>query len=239
MPRTRQGSEPEQPSRSKSTTGDKKRSRRSKSSNAGDHQHSRERQRNHSFSDMSDLKKSRPQIIPALRVKTQFDSIKQKGLKRNDIRHKRVEISFLEVREYPVVLGDNPACAEGPSLSIDWAHDPQTVFILDVATFEKMRGRRRNSIELLISKYSREKKLLRVGVTKKDMAQAIRESRRIKHSRMVSSQQQGMDNMHESMEKVTSGIKSMFAWKKSSYESMLQKSVENPASFTQSAVSTF
>jgi hypothetical protein len=39
---------------------------------------------------------------------------------------------------------------------------------------------------------------------------------------MVSSQQLGMDNLHEATEKVTSGLKKMFT-KKSQYEKTLEK----------------
>lgn len=69
------------------------------------------------------------------------------------------------------------------------------------------------------------------------MAQAVREVRRIRHSRVVSSQQVSMDNVHESMEKVSSGIKNLFAWKKSSYDKRLAASCGDADNFTANVVS--
>ena len=54
------------------------------------------------------------------------------------------------------------------------------------------------------------------------MIAAIRQMRKDKHSRMVSSQQVGMDNLHEATEKVTSGLKKMFVFKTSQYEKNLK-----------------
>lgn len=92
-----------------------------------------------------------------LRVATQFLSLQTKGLTQDLTQHKRVEFAFLEVREYPVVLGDNPSVLEGPPITIDWGHDPSTEFVLDVNTFERMRGNRRTSAELVLPKNVRER----------------------------------------------------------------------------------
>ena len=60
------------------------------------------------------------------------------------------------------------------------------------------------------------------------MVAAVRQMRKDKHSRMVSSQQVGMDNLHEATEKVTSGFKKMFVFKKSSYEKTLKQACSAP-----------
>jgi hypothetical protein len=98
-----------------------------------------------------------PLIRSSLRVATQFLSLKTKGLTQDLTQHKRVEFAFLEVREYPIVIGDNPSVKEGPPITIDWAHDPSTQFVLDVNTFEHMRGTRRISSQLVLPKEIREK----------------------------------------------------------------------------------
>lgn len=98
-----------------------------------------------------------PLIQSALRVTTQYLSINTKGLTQDLTQHKRVEFAFLEVREYPVVLGDNPSVLEGPPITIDWAHDPSTEFVLDINTFERMRGNRRTSAELVLPRHVRER----------------------------------------------------------------------------------
>lgn len=68
--------------------------------------------------------------------------------------HVLIDTSLLSVFH----SGDNPSCIEGPPVTIDWAHDPNTQFVLDINTFERMRGRRRAMNQLIISKISREKK---------------------------------------------------------------------------------
>lgn len=47
---------------------------------------------------------------------------------------------------------------EGPPITIDWAHDPKTQFVLDINTFERMRGDRRDSGQLILPKAVREKR---------------------------------------------------------------------------------
>ena len=54
--------------------------------------------------------------------------------------------------------GDNPSCSDGPPVTIDWAFDPKTQFVLDVDTFESMRGARRINKQLLIPRSAREKR---------------------------------------------------------------------------------
>ncbi len=63
---------------------------------------------------------------------------------------------------------------------------------------------------------------MEIGFTKQDIATVMRQVRKDKHSRMVSSQQVGMDNIHAAKEKVTTGIKKMFVFKKSEYEKSLK-----------------
>ena len=97
-----------------------------------------------------------PMIRSVLRVTTQFNSLKTKGIVQDLTQHKRVEFTFLEVREYPVVLGDNPSVTEGPPITIDWGHDPSTKFVLDVNSFERMRGNRRPACDLVLPRSVRE-----------------------------------------------------------------------------------
>jgi hypothetical protein len=53
--------------------------------------------------------------------------------------------------------GDNPSCTDGPPVTIDWAFDPDTQFVLDVNTFEDMRGARRVNKQMLMPRSVREK----------------------------------------------------------------------------------
>ncbi|KAI2497489.1 hypothetical protein MHU86_16991 [Fragilaria crotonensis] len=160
---------------------------------------------------------SPPGMRGILRVKSLFESLQLCGLKGAGLRKEsqRTVFSTLEVREYPMILGDNPSCLEGPPISIDWAHDPSTQFILDVNTFERMRGIRRRSDELVLSRSAREKRIKAIGFSSNDIAKVVRQVRKERHHRMVSSQQSSLDPIHEAVESATSGIKKMFAFKRS------------------------
>lgn len=54
--------------------------------------------------------------------------------------------------------GDNPSCTDGPPVTLDWAFDPTTQFVLDLNTFEEMRGPRRVHKEMLMPRSVREKR---------------------------------------------------------------------------------
>lgn len=55
------------------------------------------------------------------------------------------------------------------------------------------------------------------GSLSNDIAAAVRQVRREKHSRMVSSQQTRLDPIHEALEKAASNIKKMFSFRRSEY----------------------
>jgi hypothetical protein len=55
----------------------------------------------------------------------------------------------------------------------------------------------------------------------------VRQVRRDKHHRMVSSQQTNLDPMHETIEKASAGFKKMFLFKKTSYEKTLEAATMN------------
>merc|ERR1712137_1376688 len=103
---------------------------------------------------------------------------------------------------------------DGPPVTIDWGFDPTTQFTLDISTFERMRGRRRSANQLVMPREVRERWLLNTGATKKEIAQVVRQCRKDKHSRMVASHNQHMDNVSESMESATKGIKKLFSFRK-------------------------
>mmetsp|Transcript_23012 Transcript_23012/g.53382 ORF Transcript_23012/g.53382 Transcript_23012/m.53382 type:complete len:113 (+) Transcript_23012:128-466(+) len=98
-----------------------------------------------------------------LRVKTQLDSLLTDGLWTGEDDNssvddkKEVNFASLEVREFPLILGDNPGAREGPPITIDWSFDPNTQLHLDVNTYENMRtGARRSGDALVLPKKTRE-----------------------------------------------------------------------------------
>lgn len=79
-----------------------------------------------------------------------------------------VRFGSVQVRECERTLGDNPACEDGPSLSIGWRHNTLKPIKLD--TFEAIRhNKRRSKKELRTPKDERISLLVRAGFAKKDI----------------------------------------------------------------------
>lgn len=92
----------------------------------------------------------------ALRVKTQFLSVTRPGLMPHPCCLKEVTFSHVQVREHRIIPGDNPSCQDGVPLTIDWGFDPKTQFLMEIDTFENIRGHRRSGVDLLMPRNVRE-----------------------------------------------------------------------------------
>ena len=68
-------------------------------------------------------------------------------------------------------------------------------------------------------------RLQKCGWSQRQIAEAVRRVRRDKHSRMVNGHNQNFDHVNENLEKVASGIKKIFAFRKSEYERQLEDSL--------------
>lgn len=160
----------------------------------------------------------------SLRVKSVTDSIRNPGIVKikNLAVAKGVTFDTLEVREFPIILGDNPSCEGGPPLTIDWGFDPDTHFAIDIEQFELMRGVRRTSDKLKLDRPTRERVLVTTGTTQKEIASCIRKLRKDQHQRMVSRNQD--DSMHEKVENASRRFKKLVT-RKSKYERDLEASI--------------
>lgn len=79
-----------------------------------------------------------------------------------------VRFGSVQVRECERTLGDNPACEDGPSLSIGWKHHTLKPIKLD--TFETIRhGKRRTKRGLYVPKDERIVLLEHAGFAKKEI----------------------------------------------------------------------
>lgn len=110
-----------------------------------------------------------------------------------------VQFNNVEIREYNIILGDNPSCNGGPPLSISWDYDIETQRIIPLEAFELSRCdhdtsvdggcvglslRRRNEHELALPGYARCKILSRCNVTPKEMLQMETECDEVKKQRL-------------------------------------------------------
>lgn len=75
---------------------------------------------------------------------------------------RQVRFTTIEIIEFPIILGDNPAVSSGPPLTIDWEPQQRTQFDLNV--FEEYRPKRRHRKDLPIDPVIREEVLVASGI---------------------------------------------------------------------------
>jgi hypothetical protein len=128
------------------------------------------------------------------------------------MEEKHVHFGDITIQEYPMELGDNPACSCGVPITIGW--EPQSTFISDLEAYEFRRpklGKSRR--QLLMPVQRRGHLLLKAGYSLEAMAVALTEVNQVKKSRTETFQQkQGRDrftmmiqNMNGVLRRKTSG----------------------------------
>ena len=84
-----------------------------------------------------------------------------------------VQFSTITVRDYPRIMGDNPASSAGPSVSIGWQHESEITVSLE--EYETIRGPRRWGREMIIPVKIREELLREVGYSRAEIVKGIRD----------------------------------------------------------------
>lgn len=97
---------------------------------------------------------------------------------------RKVHFSTVQIRDYGMTLGDNPACSYGPPVSLDW--DYHQYEALDVNEYEFYRAPLRNQRKLGIDCRRRKALLSNAGFSEVDFARSRREVGRAKRGRTVS-----------------------------------------------------
>lgn len=161
------------------------------------------------------------------------DSIKEKKnhaayLKRKQNRLKeagkeefRVSFDRVEIREYPMILGYNPAVSQGPPLEIGWEH--QGVESWKFHVYEKTRPVPRTYLEMNVPLAVRIDILERSGVSKKSINIRARDVKVIRIKRIETQQNMYRTETHEKMEKAKRGLKNFFSDKKKKEKALLKK----------------
>lgn len=98
-----------------------------------------------------------------LKVKTQRESESTSSLLANP-QKSSVSFSCIDIREYPICIGDSPAGNTGTPLSIYWEHFSEVRIGLE--EYEKARPDRRDHNALSMGETVRYELLLRIGYTR-------------------------------------------------------------------------
>jgi len=138
-----------------------------------------------------------------------------------------VTFNTVEVREYPIILGDNPAVSEGPPLTIDWAHSDVDEF--GVEEYETTRPPRRGTLEMNIPSNIRVECLKRCGYTTKDIMRRVQEVSVVKQRRLETTTMLYRSDMNESVEKAKRRFTNIFSQKKKKERALMKASMKSMA----------
>lgn len=87
---------------------------------------------------------------------------------------KTVFFTTLQIREYPIIPGDNPSVLFGCPLSIAWEYDCEVA--CSVEDYEETRPEPRTMTELRMPSSLRQDKLLRVGFSRRAIQEATKQA---------------------------------------------------------------
>lgn len=172
-------------------------------------------------------------------TKTQQESIhlvwaesKKKKLdvrwEESDRPYRNLSVSFadVEVRSYPIILGDNPAVSAGPPLTIDW--DPSDLVACSVDEYEKDReGIIRGIIELKIPSDIRFQMLTKTVKTA-EIAKRTKEMTDLKRQRLETTSMLYRASKEEKVEKFVRGFRNLVTNKKKKEKQYMQEAMPVP-----------
>lgn len=135
----------------------------------------------------------------------------------------KLQVSFdtLHIREYPIILGANPAVSQGPPLEIDWKHQDEETWKIDL--YEKTRPDRRTYLEMNIPMELRIQILSKTGESIKNMNIRAKEMKAIRIKRLETSQSLYRSKTHERVEMVGRALRNFFTDRKKKEKTLLAK----------------
>jgi hypothetical protein len=138
-----------------------------------------------------------------LRVKTQRESVSTVSTKVGLASHDKLSISFsfIEIREYPICIGDNPAGLTGTPLSIEWKHFSEVQ--IELEEYEKERPARRNLSGLAMGEKVRHDMLRRIGYSIVDIRSGTKPVNIDRAQRRRTVENMKLDKLHEIRENLS------------------------------------
>ena len=107
---------------------------------------------------------------------TTIDSTNSSNSLPTKISRRKVGFGRISIREYPMIVGDNPSVSKGVPISIDWEHLSED--FLDVSHYEELRkdSRRTGMDELRMRPFYRDDMLRKLGFSKLDRQVATKDA---------------------------------------------------------------
>jgi len=136
-----------------------------------------------------------------------------------------VTFNTIKVREYPIILGDNPGVSEGPPLTIDWMYIDVDEF--DVEEYENTRPTRRRMLEMAIPACIRRDTLKRSGCSSQDIHERLKEVKLTKQGRLETTSMLYRSETSEKIEKAKRRVSNFFSTKKKKERALIAASMES------------
>ena len=131
-----------------------------------------------------------------LRVKTDEESQRQTyGEKERDPALRSVSFNELTILEFAVIVGDNPACFRGPSLSMSRKHFSKVSMLLN--EFEEMRPPRRCAKEMVMPVATRQEILRQAGYARKEIIELTKPANIVRAQRRKTKASLSFSPIHE------------------------------------------
>lgn len=153
----------------------------------------------------------------------QYKERRKDRLKVAGVDDLHVSFDTLQIREYPIILGDNPYVTQGPPLQIDWDHDYEENWNVD--QYEETRPERRTFLEMVMPLEVRVQILQRNGESTKSINKRVREVQAMKIQRAETKELHliGRTKTHERMELLGRGLRNFFTDKKKKEKELLER----------------
>jgi hypothetical protein len=117
-----------------------------------------------------------------------------------------VRFSDVTIREYERIIGDNPACTNGPSVSIGWKYMERSVILNE---FEKTCKTRRRLRQLTLTRKQREEILKSWGFTSTQISDATRQGNKARLQRRQTTNNLGSQKMEEALQNAARTMKQL------------------------------
>ncbi|KAL3915043.1 MAG: hypothetical protein SGARI_008280, partial [Bacillariaceae sp.] len=121
---------------------------------------------------------------------------------------KSVKFSTLSIREYPMVVGNNPGVTKGVPLSLGWDYSKEYSLALD--PYERARrDHRRNMQNLAMDSTRRDTILKTLGFSRQERMQGTKIANIIRRQRRETNARRNLDRHDEKMDKLKRGLKKL------------------------------
>ena len=119
----------------------------------------------------------------------------------------KVTFGTVTLREYPIILGDNPGGWRGPPLTIDWQHQGEILATVD--KYEQCRPKIRTATEFQIPAEVRHKLLRKSGFSAEEIQKYTKKANIIRNRRKTQIELSHMSGLSEAKERWTRGLSNM------------------------------